>query len=71
MAVILCEYDFSVNYNPGRLNVFADALSYRPDFEPASQLDTGITIAAVLTSSDLSLSLLEYIRKSHDQEIVS
>ena len=36
------EYDFSVESKPGRLNVVADALSRRPDFESAAQSNSGL-----------------------------
>ena len=45
------EYNFSVDYKPGRLNVVADPLSRRLDFEPDVPPDTGRTTVAVLTLS--------------------
>ena len=58
------EYNFSVEYKPGRLNVVANALLRRPDFEPAAQPDTVPTSVAVLTSSVPSSTLFEDIRKA-------
>ena len=58
------EYNFFVEYKPGRLNVVADALSCRIDFEPAAQHDTGPTTVAVLTLSVPSSTLFEDIRKA-------
>ncbi|KAG2785555.1 hypothetical protein PC129_g10126 [Phytophthora cactorum] len=35
MAVFFMEYNFRVEYKPGKLNVLADTLSRRPDYELA------------------------------------
>ena len=64
------EYNFSVEYKPGLLNVVADALSRRSDFEPAAQPDTGPTTVAVLTSIVSSSTLFEDIRKVYDPAMV-
>ena len=59
-----------MEYKPGRLNVVADALLRRPDFEPAAQPDTVPTSVAVLTSSVPSSTLFEDIRKAYDSLMV-
>ena len=56
--LLFAENNFSVEYNLGRLNVVADALSYRLDFESAAPPETGPTTVAVLTSSVPSSTLL-------------
>lgn len=51
----LAEYNFTVEYKPGRLNVFADALSRRPDYELAH-----------ITS--LSSDVYDLIRDAYDSD---
>ena len=59
-----------MEYNLGRLNFVADALSRRPDFEPAAQPDTGPTTVAVFTSSVPSSTLFEALHKAYDTAMV-
>ena len=60
------EYNFSVEYKLRRLNVFADALSRRPDFESAAQSNSeGKPTVATLVASVPSSSLLDDIRKAY------
>ena len=58
------EYNLSVEYKPRRLNVVADALSRRPDFESAAQSNSGVyaTVATLFTSVPSS-TLLNDIKR--------
>ena len=55
-----------MEYKSGRLNVVADALSRRPDFEPDAQSD----LVAVFTSSVPSSTPFDDIRQAYDPEMV-
>ena len=58
------EYNISVEYKPVRLNVVADALSRRPDFESAAQSNSEVdTTVATLVASVPSSILLDDIKK--------
>ena len=60
------EYNFSVEHKLGRLNVVADALSRRPDFESAAQSNSEVdTTVETLVTSVPSSTLLGDIKKAY------
>ena len=60
------EYNFFVEYKPRRLNVVADALLRRPDFQPESQSNSeDKPTVATLTVSVPSSTLLDDVRKAY------
>uniref|UniRef100_A0AAV1U2Q4 Reverse transcriptase domain-containing protein n=1 Tax=Peronospora matthiolae TaxID=2874970 RepID=A0AAV1U2Q4_9STRA len=60
------KHNFSVERKPGRLNVVADTLSRRPDFEPTAQPSSrGDPTVATLTVNVPSSNLLDDVRKEY------
>uniref|UniRef100_A0AAV1UYY0 Integrase zinc-binding domain-containing protein n=1 Tax=Peronospora matthiolae TaxID=2874970 RepID=A0AAV1UYY0_9STRA len=62
------EYNFTVEYKPGRLNVVADALSRRPDFETVAKPNSETVTVAVMTSSVPSTPLYDDVRRAYTQD---
>ena len=66
----VAEYNFSVEYKLGRLNIVADAISCRHNFEPTTRVNS----EALPTVSSLSVSvpsspLLDDVRKAYEGDL--
>ncbi|KAG4040186.1 hypothetical protein PC123_g24271 [Phytophthora cactorum] len=59
---LFAEYDFRVEYKPGRLNVVADALSRRPDYAVKTADVNRIDVERV---SDPSSALIDEVKASY------
>ncbi|KAF1313194.1 reverse transcriptase, partial [Globisporangium splendens] len=59
------EYEFDVEYKPGRFNVIADALSRRPDFESKAKDSKEDRVIAITRESTPTSSLLDDIKRAY------
>ncbi|KAE9042745.1 hypothetical protein PR003_g17883 [Phytophthora rubi] len=60
------EYNFQVEYKPGRLNVVVDALSHRPDYAVHKADVNAIGVARTSTPSS---SLLDDVRSAYTKDV--
>ncbi|KAF1321799.1 reverse transcriptase, partial [Globisporangium splendens] len=59
------EYEFDVEYKPGRFNVIADALPRRPDFESKANDSKEDRVIAITRESTPTSSLLDDIKRAY------
>ncbi|KAF1317040.1 Pol protein, partial [Globisporangium splendens] len=59
------EYEFDVEYKPGRFSVIADALSRRPDFESKANASKEDRVMAITRESTPISSLLDDIKRAY------
>ncbi|KAF1328976.1 reverse transcriptase, partial [Globisporangium splendens] len=59
------EYEFDVEYKPGRFNVIADALSRRPDFESKANDSKEDRVMVITRESTPTSSLLDDIKRAY------
>jgi transposase InsO family protein len=57
------DYNFTVLYKPGKLNVVADALSRRPDYEPS--VEKKEAEIANITISEISTDLIDQVKSAY------